>query len=200
MKKLVILSIIGLSLATTVSSYGGSIPFDTYVANYDNGIITTYGYDSLKGQGINNTFTGVLLYSATPINETATSYSDLYAPLNPGWSVGSTGTFNFHYSTGAVIPAGYIAAPNFNYGGTETTLYFEVAAFNGPSYNTSQIRGHSASFTADLVFGTTLPDPNQLNNLQPFQVFLLIDIPEPTTFVLGSLGLGVLFLFRRKQA
>ena len=197
MKKLVILSIIGLSLATTVSSYGGSIPFDTYVANYDNGIITTYGYDSLKGQGINNTFTGVLLYSATPINETATSYSDLYAPLNPGWSVGSVGTFAENYFGGAIAD-GYVQGPNFNYGGTETTLYFEVAAFNGPSYNTSQIRGHSASFTADLAFGTTLPVPDLLNNLQPFQVFILI--PEPTTFVLGSLGLATLFLFRRKQA
>ena len=194
MKKSVIFSIIGLTLATTVS-HGGSIPFNTYLANNYDGIEVTYG---VTGQGIDNTFTGVLLYSATPINEKATPQSDLYAPLNPAWSVASTGTFAESYPGGLPIPDGYVIGPNFNYSGTETTLYFEVAAFNGASYDTSWIRGHSASFTADLVFGTTLPTADQLDNLQPFQVFPLI--PEPTTLTFGILGLVSLFIFRRKQA
>jgi hypothetical protein len=201
MKKSIILSIIGLTVATTVS-HAGSIPFNTYLANNEAGIEVTYGGGWMGppiGTPIDDTFTGELLYSATPIIENATlGNGDQFLPLNPGWSVGSTGTFNFHYSTGAVIPAGYIAAPNFNYAGSETTLYFEVAAFQGPAYGSPGcFQGHSASFTANLVFGTTLPDPNQLNNLQPFQVFG--PVPEPTTLALGGLGFAVFFLFRRKQ-
>jgi hypothetical protein len=197
MKKSIIFSIVGLTVATTVS-HAGIIPFNTYNANNGYGIQVTYGpglsWFGQQGQGINNQFTGVLLYSATPINETGGTWGDAYAPLNPGWSVGSTGTFDT-----PPFPAneGYIWAPNFNYSGTETTLYFEVAAFYGTSYDTSTIRGRSAPFTADLVFGITVPSADQLDNLQPFQVFPLI--PEPTTLALGGLGLASLFLFRRKQ-
>jgi hypothetical protein len=190
MKKSIILSIIGLTVATTVS-HAGSIPFDTYTANYGSGIITTYGDGPLVGQGINNSFTGVLLFSVNPIVEAATtSLVSASNPLNPNWSVGSTGTFDMY------ADPGYITAPNFNYPGSQTSLYFEVAAFSGPSYNTSSVRGHSASFTANLVFGTTLPTPDQLDNMQPFQVF---GAPEPTTLALGGLGLASLFHFRRKQ-
>jgi hypothetical protein len=199
MKKSIILSILSLTISSTLSQ-GGSIPFNTYLANNDDGIITTYGNGPWIGQGIDDTFTGLLLYSVNPIVEDATGpLVSTQGPLNPDWTVGSTGTFNYHFSTGVFVPAGYILAPNFNYSGSETTLYFEVAAFQGPYYGAFEgYHGHSASFTATLVTGTTLPTPDQLDNLQPFQVFIII--PEPSTLVLGSLGLSALFLFRRKQS
>jgi hypothetical protein len=199
MKRVTLLSIIGLGIAATHVHGQGSIVFNTYVANNGNGILVTYGAGWLGppiGTPIDNTFTGVLLYSATPINDTATTFlGSQWLQLNPNLIVGSVGTF----ATPSTVPNGYIEAPNLNISASiGQTLYFEVAAYNGSSYGTSAWAGHSASFTATLVTGTTVPTPDQLNNLQPFQVWG--PVPEPTTFALGGLGLASLLLFRRKQA
>lgn len=193
MKKSVVLSAACLALVVASALGQGGIAFNTYTANHENGIQVTYGMGPLFGQGIDNTFTGVLLYSVSPIFENATTQGTQFTPLNPGWSVGSIGTFNVN------CPAGYIAAPNFNYSGTAgTTLYFEVAAFQGPSYGSPGcFEGHTASFTATLVTGMTFPNSDQLDNMQPFQVFG--PVPEPTALTFAGLGVG-LFLIRRSKS
>jgi hypothetical protein len=189
MKKAIILSIAGLTISNTLSFGAGNILLDTYDANHGFGIITTYGDGPLVGQGIDNTFTGVLLYSVNPITEAATTPETVSLPLNPNWSVALSGTFGYPNEDG------YIYSSYFHYSGSATTLYFEVAAFNGTSYAIGEIRGHSASFTATLVPTIVPPNADQLDNLQPFQVF---SVPEPVTLCLGGLGLSTLFFFRRK--
>jgi hypothetical protein len=201
MKRNIVLAVAGL-LITTGSVYGsGSIAFNTYLSNNSSGIEVTYANGPQVGQGIGNAFTGQLLYSFTPITDSATS--GLFTPpLTPGWTVGSTGTFG----TGGV-PAGYVAGPNLNLSAyTSGPVYFEIVAFNGSSYNTSILRGHSASFYQDMATGTTIPWPadgnwwpsqgNGSGIVAPFAIY----IPEPTTTALGGLGLASLLLFRRKQA
>jgi hypothetical protein len=194
MKKSVILGIMGLAVAT-VSSYGqGSIAFDTYDAQAGAGIITTFGNGPSVGSPIGTSFTGELLYSVAPITDAATTAGTAGAPLNGGWSVGSTAFF----ATPSNIQPGYIQGPNFTFGGVGSTLYFEIVAFNGATYGSSTYSGHSASFTATLVTGTTLPNADQLDNLAAFSVFQAV--PEPTTMALGGLGLAALLVARRKKA
>jgi hypothetical protein len=204
MKRSIIISIMGLGVAVTLVHGQGSIAFNTYLANDETGIQVTYGVGWMGppiGTPIGNTFTGELLYSATPIDEPASSIFSAFSPLTPGWIVGPVGTFAEVYPTGATVPNGYIVAPNLDiYANLGQTLYFEVAAFNGTSWGagSSSWEGHSASFQATLVTGLTLPSPDQLDNLQPFQVFG--PVPEPATLALGSLSLAALFLFRCKRS
>jgi len=190
-------SIMGLGVAATLVHGQGSIAFDTYTANDGAGIQVTYGVGWMGppiGTPIGNTFTGELLYSATPIDEPASSIVSAFSPLNPGWTVGAVGTF-----ATAGPPNGYIVAPNLNiHANIGQTLYFEVAAFNGASWGISPWEGHSASFQATLVTGVTQPSADQLDNLQPFQVFG--PVPEPTTLAVGSLSLAALLLFHRKRS
>jgi hypothetical protein len=191
MKKAIILSIASLTISSTLSYGSGYILFDTYDADYGYGIITTYGDGPLVGQGLGNTFTGVLLYSENPITEAATTPATLSSPLNPGLSVAVTGTFDTPYW----LVAGYMYSTAFYYSGSQTTLYCEVAAFNGTSYDSSSIKGHSASFTVYSNTGINPPNADQLDNMQPFQVFT---VPEPAILCLGGLGLSTLVFLRRK--
>ena len=190
----------GLGVAATLVHGQGSIAFDTYTADDEAGILVTYGMGPLVGTPIDNTFTGELLYSATPIIEDATRQGTQFLPLTPGWTVGPVGTFAEGNPSVATVPNGYIVAPNLNiYANIGQTLYFEVAAFQGPNYGSPGcFEGHSASFTATLVTGPNVPNSDQLDNLQPFQVFG--PVPEPATLALGSVSLAALFLFHRKRS
>jgi hypothetical protein len=197
MKKILVLSILGLTVAA-VSSYGqGTIAFNTYVADGGSGIITTYGNGSSSG-GIDSTFTGELLFSTTPITEAATTALTANAPLNPLWTVASTAMFN----TPSTVAVGYLTGPNFVYepsgaGSGGGTFYFEIAAFDGASYGAGSYDGHSASFQATMATGTTFASADQIDAMAPFQVFTTV--PEPTTLALGGLGALSLLAFRRRK-
>jgi len=201
MKKSLILSVLGLA-AVAANTYGqGSIAFNTYNANSNSGIQTTYGAGTGFSGGIGSTFTGELLWSSVAIADTATTGPVVAgSSLTPGWTVGATYTF----ATPGNIPAGYIVDPsNLNIAAAVgTALYFEVVAFTGAQYATSGgFAGHSAAFTGTLVTGTTLPSADQINNLTPFSVFTVTSVPEPTTLALAGLGgLASLVALRRKQA
>ena len=201
MKKSVILSILGLAMAT-VSSYGqGSIAFDTYDAQATVGIQTLFGNGPSIGTGIDSTFSGELLWSTTNPNDVATTAGTASAPLNAIWhvggtggSVGGTGTF----ATGSAT-AGYITGVNLDItAAVGQALFFEIAAYNGASYGAGTYAGHSASFAATLVSGITSPSADQIDAMAPFSVFQTV--PEPTTMALGCLGLAALLVARRKKA
>lgn len=208
MKKSVILSILGLSVAA-LSSYGqGNISFNTYLANNSNSFLTSYGSTGnggVAGAGVDSTFHGMLVWSTTNPNQAATgSAADAAAGLLPafnlpgtGGAAGGAGT----YDSGSAAVPGFIAGTDLNItAAVGTALFFEVVAYNGASYGAQGAwSGHSASFAATLVTGTTLPNANQLNNMAPFSVYF-VPVPEPTTMALGGLGLASLLLFRRKQA
>ena len=194
--------------AAAVSSYGqGSIAFNTYNALSDAGIITTFASGLGHGNGtvgIDSTFTGQLLWSTANIADTATAGPvTADSLLTSGWNVGATYTFNIGSAAGAG-GLGYLVSPsNLNIASAVgQSLFFEVVAFTGASYATAGgFAGHSATFAATLVTGQTLPNANQLNNLQPFSVYNVTSVPEPSTLALAGLGgFGMLMAMRRKKA
>jgi hypothetical protein len=204
MKKSLVLSILGLT-AVAATSYGqGSIAFNTYNANSNSGIITTFAAGLGQGNGtdgIGSTFTGVLLWSSVNLNDVATTGPvTAGSTFTAGWNVGPSFTF----ATGAAS-AGYIISPsNLNIAAAVgQNIFFEVAAYTGASYATAGgFAGHSASFAGTLVTGTTLPFADQINNLHPFQVYNVPSaVPEPSTLALAGLGgFGMLMAMRRKKA
>ena len=194
MKKSVLLGIIGLT-AGVVASYGqGAIGFDTYFANGGTGIVTQFGATPLG-----STYTGELLYSLTPITDSIGTALTVSQALTAGWTVGSSGHF------GVGDPAGFVNGPNLvvpTYSGSGQ-VYFEIIAFNGADYNSSTIRGHSASFTEALATGINSPaitadGAGGSGIYSQFSVFTAV--PEPTTMALGGLGLAAMMFIRRKKA
>ena len=196
-KTILILSILGLAVSANPSFGQGSIQFDNYNLNEGIGFRTTYGVGIAgypTGFGLTSDWTAGLLYSLTPISETATTSSaDAAASLNGAWSVASiTAPYGFG------LP-GFFAGPSFILpGGFDGQIvYFEVIAFqtgatgadSGAQYANSTVRGHSAAFT-----GVLHTIPMTMDNMLPFSVF---PVPEPGT--LGILAFGGLFLGWRWQ-
>jgi hypothetical protein len=200
MKKTIILAFLGLTAAAATSYGQGTIAFDTYDAGPGSaGIITTYGAGNgaLSGTGLGKTFTGVLLWSTVNIPDQASTSLTAGLPITAGWNYGPTYTF----ATGSAPVAGFLLSPQnlVISSAVGQTLYFEIAAYNGAAYGSSTIQGHSATFTATLVTGQTLPSGQQLNNLQSFSAFSVV--PEPATMALAGLGgLASLVMLRRKKA
>jgi hypothetical protein len=186
MKTIFVLSILALMISRSPSFGQGSIQFDNYNLNEGIGFRTTYGVGIAgypTGFGLTSDWTAGLLYSLTPISETATtSPADAAASLNGAWSVAS---ITAQYGFG--LP-GFFNGPSFVLpGGVEGQIvYFEVIAFqtgtagaySAAQYANSTIRGHSAAFTGVLygIAGT-------MDNMGTFQVFA---VPEP-----GILGIVV---------
>jgi len=185
------------------SSYGqGSIQFNTYAANNSTSVLTVYGNGTQVGATVPNTFTGELLYSLTPINDSA---STSQAPLTAGWTVGSTGTFGDTFVPGTVFGPNLVL-PSYSSG----QVYFEFAAFSGSSYASSTYSGHSASFSQAMATGLATAwvadgNPGALSGsgsgFLPGSFSVFTAVPEPTTLALAGLGgLASLVALRRKQA
>lgn len=189
MKKVLVAAILGLAAVSSVKAQGTVILY-----NYNQpATAITYGQNSggTLGQGITGAWT-IGIYSAA---------GDVSSSVNAGMAGDQGGglvpTLSLESETAALIP-GYPglfgpANVNVNFSGLGT---FVVVAYNGASYATSSIRGHSAAFTlaanalpsTPLVIGTVMP------------AFSVVGpIPEPSTFALAGLGLAGLLIFRRRK-
>ncbi len=109
------------------------------------------------------------------------------------------------FGSGANAALGANGFPAGMYGSSETFLVpgasagsvvtIVVVASNYPAYAAASIRGHSQAFT--MIAGTFAPQTGDYMN--GFQVGTPESwVPEPTSFTLVGLGLGILSLWRRR--
>jgi len=201
MKKSLILGILGLA-AVVASSYGqGVIWLDNYGSSGP--LLHAVGGVALLPTGYNIG----LYYGPANVNAVGSVAADLtgyadpttqYAGFNLATGTGSTAPF--------VVPGYFSAGPAFNIQPGSLTpaqgsYTLMIVAYNGSSYATSTIRGHSAAvYVLDAA-----PDIPYGGDLGTFfatgvPMFSVASVPEPTTLALGALGGLGLLLFRRKKA
>ena len=200
MKKSIFAAVLGMA-ACAATSYGqGYLVFTSYIANGAVGATTSiFGTGELVPAG----YTASLLYSLSPISDpvdfgSASSISSLpaggllSANITAGYATSGASTPGYFDGGNAFIP-GYVA---------DSTVYFEVLAYNGSDYASSAMRGRSGIFTmTSLAASTSTAIPTFGDSGTPMPNFFVAPVPEPTTLALAGLGgLASLVAFRRKQA
>jgi hypothetical protein len=191
MKKALVIGLLGLGVSAATSFGQGTIQFNTYGANGGSGFYTTYGSGGSGNFGGN----ALLLYSFSAINEAATTAGTVLDPVNAGWTVATLNNAGVTPLT-ASVSGGLIVGPNFlipTYTGN-APVYFEILAFNGADYASSDIKGHSASWSVAMATGITGAPFAESGNWQVFAA-----IPEPSTIALAGIGLAGLLAFRRRK-
>lgn len=197
MKKTLVAAILGLAATASVMAQG-RIVLDSYasapVGNYP---LITYGAQS--GGTLGSSVPGAANYTI------GFYYSTTAATFNDGTGYGVPGgTFTLATGAGSTTTLGTLPASPGLFtsstdfaiaGNTGVPVYLVVVAYNGASYETSLVRGHSAVFsvTANNSFGGGTPLGGAMSGFQ------VIGVPEPSTFALAGLGLASLLIFRRRK-
>lgn len=201
MKKSLVLGILGLAVGA-VASYGqGVVYLDNYLVS--GAPIVSYGA-ALGGGALPAGFTAAIYYDLTAnANITGSVAADptgmaLPGDLNPALVLatgpGSTAPFigsGYFYSGASFLVQPLAATP------AQSSYTFMIVAYNGSSYDTSTVRGHSTAFYLQDA-APSVPFGGDLG--QAFSVFAANPVPEPATMALGALGGLGLLLFRRKKA
>ena len=201
MKKFLVASILGLAALDSPVFAQGYIQ----LYNYNAANLITYS-DRYTGHPVGEPVSGYnvgMYYYVGDIAATVNAafnpedWSGLLPMLNNGMSV-ATGN-------GATAVLGANGFPEGMYGSPETFLVpgasvgsvvtVVVVAYNSFAYAVSPFGGHSQAFT--MIAGTSFSAPNTGDYMNAFQVGS-VAIPEPTSFTLVGLGLGVLSLWRRR--
>jgi len=203
MKKVLVAAILGLAAVATVKAQSS-------ICLYSDGTLPAivYGLNSggTSGNGVGTGFTVGVYYAqgnvASTINAaiggggTATGAnpnnltlvgSGLTLGTGSGATVATEGNGEYYSIPVFVVPG---AAPT---GSPTVTLV--LVAYNGATYETSTIRGHSAAFAM-----TAVSSPGFAQNTGAFaSTFAVAQVPEPSTFALAGLGLAGLLIFRRRN-
>jgi hypothetical protein len=202
MKRNIFIAVLGMG--ASLAAYGqGQINFSNYLTGPSDPIITH------NGQGLGSEYlAGLAYYVGTSALDVPTSlgqmtifnFSDTAGDSAPvAFGLGAGGVtdgskYSGWYNGGTVTVPGITSANN-------TFVSFEVLAYNGASYASSAISGHSAIFQAPVTGSATA----QVGGFAPgaWNSFTVTTaaVPEPTTLALAGLGgLASLVALRRKQA
>jgi len=198
MKKTLVAALLGLATTASVLAQGQIIMY-----NYGNNPIT-YGANSggTLGANIAGGQWHVAMYGVAGSN--VGGINTLLAGDGGNGAVAGVGGLTLATGTATITGDGIYgtATPpattaTFNFSGAGT---FVLVAYNGASYDTSLIRGHSAAFTTTAALSPATPvaltggagDPSA-------PAFAVVGVPEPSTFALAGLGLASLLIFRRRK-
>jgi hypothetical protein len=196
MKKSLLLAILGLAAGVTSASAQGYI----WLENYWAGPWVSYGpTGGTPGAGINSNFTagiyfGLGGFAALVAADTTPYGNDIPTMLHPslllGTGTGSTATAGVLGFPG-VFKADDLFQASTAAGATITAM---VVAYNGSTYASSSVRGHSPAFQMVTQAASYLPSVGAY--FWPFQVNA---IPEPSRVALTGLGLVAFLVTRRRK-
>jgi len=210
MKKVLVSAILGLAAIASVQA-------QSFVTLYNYGTASagsiTYGQATggTAGTGITGGFTVGLMWvagSQVAAVDTATGGASTgVAGVNNGSLTGVAG-LALATGSGATVALGtdgpgvYDATTSaiLNPSGGATVYTLVLLAYNGATYESSAIRGHSAAFTMTAATPPTIPDSSIYTGaFAPAAGFSVALVPEPSTFALAGLGLASLLIFRRRK-
>lgn len=199
MKKTLIVSMIGLAAAATVSTSQaqGLVKFSSYVANNGAGAVTDEG-----GNPVGPTyFAGLYFALGTVADPTAGNPVGIPgAPFALVTDPAATVAFQTGAAAGApgYFDSGNVVIPGYAAG----AVSFEVVAWKGgASYGDvlNTFRGRSAVFTMSSIATPGNPAPALGDNGQLMPNFSTQPVPEPSTLALLGLGTGALLFLRRRK-
>ncbi len=215
MKRSILLGIVGVAAAVATSAYGqGFIQLNNYVSSSIPGsppIMFGPGSGGTVGSPINTAgytlgfyiasgdITGSIGADNTALGGHAFGNA-IPTALNASFAL-ATGTGSSAGIAGGSVfgePGGYAAAGTYFAGNPGGTFTIMLVAYNGASYASSLISGHSQAFTMVSSVGTAFAQTSGARELDGG--FEVIGVPEPTTMALGGLGLAALLVARRKKA
>jgi len=200
MKKVLVSAILGLAAIASVQAQSA-------IQLYSDGTASTILYGNLSGGTVGNAvgagFTVGYYYalgdttaaanvaiggaSTASGNNGSLASSGLTLVQNTGSTVGTEGSGEYYSLASSVVPT----APAT--GNPLVTIV--LVAYNGATYETSGIRGHSAAFTMTANSAPTFA----LQTGAFANTFSVSIVPEPSTFALAGLGLASLLIFRRRK-
>ena len=200
MKKFLIAGILGLAvLDSPVYAQG-------YIQLYNNNAanLITYG-DTYTGHSVGEPVAGYNVGMFYFVGDIAATVNAAFSPEDRFgyWTMVDNGMV-VATGNGATAVLGANGFPAGLYGSSETfvvpgasagsVVTVVVVAYNTFAYVASPFGGHSQAFT--MIAGTSTSAPSTGDYMNAFQVGSFF-IPEPTSFTLVGLGLGVLSLWRR---
>jgi hypothetical protein len=193
MKKSVLIAVLGVA-ASVATSYGqGYIKFSSYAQVTGYAPVTQF----VGGALIGVPYTAMLYYAFGTVSDPVLGNINSITGLPSGFTLytGQNSTAAFDASGAATGAAGL---GYFDGGGTVIPLYtggpitFEVVAFNGVDYASSDSRGRSGSFTMPSI---RTDGVNSIFTTMPG--FNVAVVPEPTTLALLICGIGGLGLVKK---
>ena len=199
MKKALLTTILGLTVAAA------SVQAQSYVLLYNYGAPSgsiTYG---TSGVGVTGEYTVGVYYAVgniaasvntaiggatTGVNGNAGSLTG--SGLTLGTGSGSTAPLGWD------IPGEYDTGVSFNVDPSahvNQTVTLVLVAYNGESYESSLVRGHSAAFTMPALAAPQIP----MHTGNYSGTFAVVTTPEPSTFALVGIGVVSLLIFRTRS-
>lgn len=195
MKKTLVATIIGLGVVASTFAQG-RIVLDTYSTSPYPQITYGAGSGGPLNTPVNTAWTVGLYYAVGNIvGSIAPDPSGVALPSDLGALTLATGVG----STAPIVATGWFTTTSpFSVPGTSAdvsqAVTVMVVAYNGASYASSLVRGHSQAFSITTdVLGSGTSVGSLMNSFQ------VLPVPEPSTFALAGLGLASLLIFRRRK-
>jgi hypothetical protein len=189
MKRTLVAIILGMAALAPKAQADGYIHFDNYIQSYTAVTFST-------GDAVSDGFTAGL-YWALSSSQSASAQNAAMA--GDGW-LGTIPTLSLSDATtpigsGGGLPPGFFSSPTAVAlsGADNQSVTLVVVAYNGATYESSTVRGHTAAFEM-----TAIAFPNIPLECGPFMPALVVPVPEPSMFAVAGLGAAALMILRRR--